>query len=88
MDSSVGIAARLNNWGVWVRFPSIVSRRALWPIEPPIRWVLGAVYLGVKQQEHEADHSTPSSAEVKTGGAICLLVSDVICPTKSHLCVT
>jgi hypothetical protein len=30
----------------------------------------GALSLGVKQPRREADHSTPSSAEVKNGGAI------------------
>jgi hypothetical protein len=33
--------------------------------QPPIQWVPGALYLGVKQQAREADHSLPSSAEVK-----------------------
>jgi hypothetical protein len=30
----------------------------------------GALSTGVKQTGHEADHSTPSSAEFKNGGAI------------------
>jgi hypothetical protein len=30
-------------------------------------------FQGVKRQEHKADHSTPSSAEVKKGGAIAPL---------------
>jgi len=42
-----------------------VSRLALGPTQPPIQWVPGALSLGVKQQGHEADHSPPSSAEVK-----------------------
>jgi hypothetical protein len=33
--------------------------------QPPIQWVLGAISLGVKRQEREADHSPPSCAEVK-----------------------
>jgi hypothetical protein len=38
----------------------------LWgPSQPPIRWVPGAPSLGVKRSWCEADHSPPSSAEVK-----------------------
>jgi hypothetical protein len=35
-----------------------------WYSEPPIQWVPGALSLEVKQLGHEADHSSPSSAEV------------------------
>jgi hypothetical protein len=38
---------------------------ALGSTQPPIRWVPGPVSLGVKRPEREADHSPPSSAEVK-----------------------
>jgi hypothetical protein len=41
------------------------SRLALGPTQPPIQWVPGALSLGVKRPEREADHSPPSSAEVK-----------------------
>jgi hypothetical protein len=41
------------------------SRPALRPTQPPIQWVPGALSLGVKRPEGEADHSSPSSAEVK-----------------------
>jgi hypothetical protein len=41
------------------------SRPALGPIQPPIQWVPGALSLGVKRPVREADHSPPSSAEVK-----------------------
>jgi hypothetical protein len=44
---------------------TIVSRTALGLTQPPIQWVLGALPLGVKRPEREADHSPPSSAEVK-----------------------
>jgi hypothetical protein len=37
----------------------------LGPTQPPIQWVPGAHSLGVKQPGHEADHSPPTSAEVK-----------------------
>jgi hypothetical protein len=38
---------------------------ALGPNQHPIQWVPGALSLGIKQSGHEADHSPPSSAEVK-----------------------
>jgi hypothetical protein len=44
---------------------TIVSRPALGPTQPPIQWVQGALSLGVKLLGREADHSPPSSAEVK-----------------------
>jgi hypothetical protein len=42
-----------------------VSRPALGPTQPPIRWVPVAPSLVVKRPEREADHSPPCSAEVK-----------------------
>jgi hypothetical protein len=41
------------------------SRPVLVPIQPPIQRVPGALSLWVKKPEREADHSPPSSAEVK-----------------------
>jgi hypothetical protein len=41
------------------------SRPALGPTQPPIEWVPGALSLGVKRQEREADHSPSAIAEVK-----------------------
>jgi hypothetical protein len=38
--------------------------------KPPAQWVQGAVSPVVKRQGREADHSAPSSAEIKIGGAI------------------
>jgi hypothetical protein len=35
--------------------------------ELPIKWVPGALSHGVKRQGREADHSPPSSADVKNG---------------------
>jgi hypothetical protein len=66
-DSSVGITTDngLDNWmirfeswkGLGIFLFTIVSRLALGPTQPPIP--------GVKQPWHEANHSLPSSAEVK-----------------------
>jgi hypothetical protein len=49
----------------------------LGPTQTPIQWVLRALSLGVKRQEHEADHPPPTSAEVKntwiyTSTSLCL----------------
>jgi hypothetical protein len=49
---------------------STASRPALGPTQPPIQWVPGGLSVGVKRLGREADHSHPSSAEVKNGGAI------------------
>jgi hypothetical protein len=41
------------------------SRPALRPTQPAIQWVRVALTLGLKRPGGEADHSPPSSAEVK-----------------------
>jgi hypothetical protein len=46
-------------------FLSMSSRPVLGPIMPPIQWVLEALSPGVKHLGCEADHSPPTSAEVK-----------------------
>jgi hypothetical protein len=47
-------------------FHSYMScRPALGPTKPPIQWVPGALSPGVKQPGCEADHSLPTTAEVK-----------------------
>jgi hypothetical protein len=46
------------------------SRPAREPMKSSTQWVSGAVSPGVKCQGHEADHSSPHSAEVKNDGDI------------------
>jgi hypothetical protein len=46
-------------------FSTTVSRTALVPTRPPIQWVQGSLSLGLKRPGREADHSPPSSPEVK-----------------------
>jgi hypothetical protein len=41
------------------------SRPVLGPSPPPIQWIPGALSPGVKRTGREADHSPPTSAEVK-----------------------
>jgi hypothetical protein len=68
---SVGIALgyELDDRCCRVRFPAglgiFLFTIALGPTQPPIQWVPGALSLGVKRPGREADHSPPSSAEVK-----------------------
>jgi hypothetical protein len=74
-DSSVGTALgyELDDRGSRARFPAGAGNFSLHyrvqngsgAIQPPMQWVLGAISLGVKRLGREADHSPPSSAEVK-----------------------
>jgi hypothetical protein len=74
-DSSVGIALGygLDDRGSGVRFSAWTGNFSLnhpvqngsGPTQPPVQWVPGALSLGVKRPGCEADHSPPSSAEVK-----------------------
>jgi hypothetical protein len=76
-DGSVGIAAsydldgQISNPGRGTTFfSSPVSRPAVGSTQPPIQWVPRALSPGEKRQGREADHSPPSSAEVKKIGAV------------------
>jgi hypothetical protein len=51
--------------GLGIFLITTASRPALEPTQLPIEWVPGAPCLGVKRPGREADHSPPSSAEVK-----------------------
>jgi hypothetical protein len=54
-----------SRWGLGIFLFTTASRPARGHTHPPIQWVPGAVSLGVKRMGREADHSPPSSAEVK-----------------------
>jgi hypothetical protein len=54
-----------SRWGLGIFLFTTASRTALGPTQPPIQWVPGALSLEVKRPGREADHSPPSSAEVK-----------------------
>jgi hypothetical protein len=51
--------------GLGIFLFTTASRPTLGPTQPPIQWVPGTLSLGVKRPGREADHSTPSSANVK-----------------------
>jgi hypothetical protein len=53
------------------------SRPALGPIQPPVQWVQGALSLEVKRSGRAADHSPPSSADVK--GCVELYLQSPVC---------
>jgi hypothetical protein len=40
------------------------SNPALGPTQPPVQWISGALSLGVKRADREAEHPPPSSTEV------------------------
>jgi hypothetical protein len=65
------------DWTARVRFPAVQGFSLLHSVQPvsgvpqpPIQWVPGTPSSVVKLSEREADHSPPSSAEVKNCGAI------------------
>jgi hypothetical protein len=71
IKTDYGLEGRLSNRGRGKIFLfSTASRSALGPNQPPVQWVSGAVSPEVKRPGLEADHSPPSSAEVKNGEAI------------------
>jgi hypothetical protein len=43
---------------------SVMSRLALGPTQPAVKWVVGVLSPVIKQSGHEADHPSSSSAEV------------------------
>jgi hypothetical protein len=59
-----------SGWGKKIFLFSTASRTVLRPTQPPIQFVPGDLSLRVKQPTCEADHSCPSSAEIKNVGAI------------------
>jgi hypothetical protein len=80
--SSVGIATRTRagepgfkcRQGQEIFLFPITSIPALRPTQIPIQRVPGDASSGVKRPGCEADHSPPSSSEVKNGGAVSPLL--------------
>jgi hypothetical protein len=61
----IGVLGFDSRQGLGIFLLTTATRTALGPAQPPIQWVLGALSLGVKRPVREADHSPPSSVEVK-----------------------
>jgi hypothetical protein len=84
MAWTIGVLVFDSPRGLGIFLFTAVSRTALGPTQPPIQWVPGVLTLGVKQPRCEAEHSPPSSAEVKNAwsytstppiGLHCLVLS-------------
>jgi hypothetical protein len=76
-DSSVGMAIGYGLDGPGsisdsVRFLlfSTASKPTLGPTQPPIQWVIEALFPGVKRQRYESGSSSLSTSEVKKSGAV------------------
>jgi hypothetical protein len=65
MGWTVGVSGFDYRRGLGIFLFTTASRTALWLTQPHIQWVTGAVSLRVKRPGRKADHSPPSSAEVK-----------------------
>jgi hypothetical protein len=61
---TIGVLGFDSRRGLEIFLFTTASRMALGPTQP-IQWVPEALSLGVKRPGREADHSPPSSAEVK-----------------------
>jgi hypothetical protein len=61
----IGVLGFDSRRGMGIFHFTTVSRMVLGPTQPSIQWVPGALSLEVKWPRREADHSPPSSAEVK-----------------------
>jgi hypothetical protein len=62
---TIGVLGFNSRWGLGIFLFTTASRKALGPTQPPTQCVRGALSLRVKRPGREADHSPPSSAEVK-----------------------
>jgi hypothetical protein len=65
MEWMIGVLEFDYRRGLGVFLFTTASRTALGPTQLPIQSILGVLYLGIKRPRSEADHSSPSSAEVK-----------------------
>jgi hypothetical protein len=58
-----GRSSRPGNGKIFLLYTS--SRPLLGPTQPPIQWVIGALFSEVKRPRREAGHPPPTSGEVK-----------------------
>jgi hypothetical protein len=61
----IGVLGFDSQLGLGIFLFTTASRPVLGPTQPPIQWVPRALSLVLKRLGRDADHSTPSSAEVK-----------------------
>jgi len=67
-ENKLTLGYGMDDGGFWVPAGAVnflfitAPRPALGPTQPRIKWVPGAVCLGVMRLRREADHSPPSSA--------------------------
>jgi hypothetical protein len=64
-DWTIGVLRFDSRRGLGIFLFTTASRMDLGPTQPPIQGVPGTLSLGIKRPGREADHSTPSSVEVK-----------------------
>jgi hypothetical protein len=62
---TIGVLGFDSQRGLGIFLVTTASRTVLGPTHPPIQWVPGALSVGVRRPGREADHSPPSSAEIK-----------------------
>jgi hypothetical protein len=65
MGWKIGVLGFDSRRGLGIFLFTTASRTAVKLTQPPIQWATGALSLGIKPPGREADHSPPSSAEVK-----------------------
>jgi hypothetical protein len=65
MRWTIGVLGFDSRRGLGILLFTTAFRTALGATQLPIQWVPGALSLKVKRPGREADHSPPSSAEVK-----------------------
>jgi hypothetical protein len=65
MDWTIRVLGFNSRQGLGIFLFTTASRTAVGSTQPSIQWVPGALSLGVKRPESEADHLSLSSAEVK-----------------------
>jgi hypothetical protein len=63
LDCQGGLSSSRDRVKIFLFYRS--SRPALGPTPPSIQWAPGVLSQGVKRSRREADHSPPTSAEVK-----------------------
>jgi hypothetical protein len=61
----IGVLGFDSSRGLGIFLFTTASRTALGPTQPSIKWVPGALSLGIKRPGRETDHSPTSSAEVE-----------------------